>query len=739
MAKITHDTLAGVLAEIYDQPPWRSAADREMDYADGNQLSSDVLQKLQAKGIPPSIENVIGPAIEDIAGMEAKNRTDWRVQPDSDDDPEAEQVAKALNYKLNQAERRSGADRALGEMYLALAKIGIGWVEISRDSDPFRFPYRVQSVHRNEIWWDWYSKRADLSDARWLLRRRWVSLDAATMMFPRHKELIMRSGMGWGNIDDLAILSSDAGSSTDLAQSWDIERGWSVEEQEWRDPLGKRVCLFQLFSRDYEQAQILRMPGGRVVEVDLNDPMHIMAINSGAQIEKTNVARIHSTIFLGPHVLESERSEFSRYPLVAAFGRREDRTNVPYGTVRWLMYLQDEINVRASKMQWLLSATRTIRTKGAVKMADEVFRYEVGRPDADIILDSEHMAKAGAQFKLEYDLDLNRQQFERLSDLRNSVKKISGVSDAFSGDGGHNTAQGLSTLVEQSVQSLAVLNDNFAYARQQVGELILGMIVRDMGSSPEQVVIAGGGLRDDETIVLNSPAPPDADRPLNNDVQQTVLKVVLEDVPSTPSFRQQQLAAMSEAFKSAPPQYQSVMMPHLMHLANVPNKEDIIKQIVDINKNAMITEDQVEERVKQAVDAEKTKWLVEQKTRELDLKEAKQTAEIQKIIAETVSKSIEAIYSGTQAGAQIMSIPGVAAAADQVLNSAGFEDKDNSPIVAPPGGPIVAPPRQNTSPMFPPRAEEAVAPEPMVPELDTVDPGAAEGMNRGIEEPGIQV
>ena len=63
-------------------------------------------------------------------------------------------------------------------------------------------------------------------------------------------------------------------------------------------------------------------------------------------------------------------------------------------------------------------------------------------------------------------------------------------------------------------------------------------------------------------------------------------------------------------------------------------------------------------------------------------------AQIQKIVAEAVSRAIESIYSATQAGIQIASAPQVAPIADQLLKSAGFEDKDQPPIVAPPGLPM---------------------------------------------------
>jgi len=57
------ETFTNWLQEIENQPAWRSAADRQMEYVDGNQLDAEVLQKQKALGMPPAIEPLIGPVI----------------------------------------------------------------------------------------------------------------------------------------------------------------------------------------------------------------------------------------------------------------------------------------------------------------------------------------------------------------------------------------------------------------------------------------------------------------------------------------------------------------------------------------------------------------------------------------------------------------------------------------------------------------------------------------------------
>src|SRR5690554_6667219 len=112
---LTLEEYTEIFSEIEEQPSWRVIADKEMDYADGNQLDGDLMRKQRELGIPPAIEDLIGPALLSIQGYEAKTRTDWRVTADGETG--GQDVADALNFKLNQAERESKADKACSRAF----------------------------------------------------------------------------------------------------------------------------------------------------------------------------------------------------------------------------------------------------------------------------------------------------------------------------------------------------------------------------------------------------------------------------------------------------------------------------------------------------------------------------------------------------------------------------------------------------------------------------------------------
>lgn len=689
------------LQEIRDQPAWRSKADKEMDYCDGNQLDSEILERMREIGIPPAVEPLMGPTIDGVLGLEVKNRGDWKVIPDAQND--GDDVADALNFKLHQAESRSAADVACSEAFSPQIKVGLGWVHVSREHDPFLYPYKVEAIHRNELFWDWFAK-PDLSNARYLIRRKWFDRRIPKLMFPDKAELIECAGTGWLGLDH-TTLTVDGGTSTGLYAAEDQERGWSIEEQEWRDMGRNRVCLFEVWYRRWERVLVLKSPDGRVVEYDAKNEAHMVAVASGMiRPEWAIVSRVRLSWWMGPHTLSDTPSPYrhNRFPYVPFWGKREDRTGAPFGLARGMIYLQDQINALHSKSQWMMAARRVVRTKGAVTGPDELFRQEVARPDADIVLDAKAMRDGGV-FKVETDLQLTQQQFQRLQDSRDGLRRVGGIYSEFQGQN-NNTTSGVqfNSQVEQSNQSLADILDNFKTGRMAVGDLLLSLIIEDSIGKPESVFINGQGIRPDKTVVLNAPATDDETGVpyLTNDIERVKLKVGVDNVPSAVTFKQQQLASLSEAFKSAPPQFQPIMLPYLLALMDIPDREDLVRAIKEAGNNA--SPEQVKQLVDQAVEQALTKARYEIEMAKIRQQQPVVDAQVRKLIAEAVNKGVEGMFSATQAANQIAMVPGVAPVADQMLRSAGMHDYDQPPIVGGvPAGVQPVPLPENTDPLTP--------------------------------------
>ena len=703
-----------IINEAIDQPPWRAAADREADYVDGNQLDSQLLQRLKAIGIPPAKENIIGPAIAAICGYEAKTRTDWRISPDGD--PGGQDVADALNFRLNQAERHSGADAAMSAAFRPQASVGLGFVEVARSSDPFGYPYRCRYVHRNEVFWDMRAKEKDLSDAGWLFRERYIKRSRAMAAFPDKKDLIAQADAASG-IGGYGGYVVEGGVSTGLQADMNTSRAWTSREQAWYRKETDEVCLVELWYRRWVNTVVMRLKGGRVVEFERSNPNHQAAVASGqGTLERTTAARVRRSYWMGPHCLHDGPTPYPHrhFPYVPFWGYVEDMTGVPFGVVRDMIYPQDNLNSTQAKLRWGMAATRTERTQGAVAMTDEQFRRQVARPDADITLNADAMAQPGARFEVKRDFQLNAQQFQLMADSRAALERVSPVTPALQGRTGTATS-GVQeqTQLEQSQVTLADLMDNFKDGRTMVGELLLALIMEDMDKEEQVIVIEGDTLNPPRTVVLNKPeVDPETKIPyLSNDVQRTRIKVALEDVPSSSSFRAQQLNALSEAVKAAPPEIQQVVMPFMIDLMDLPRKKEVVEAI-KAAASGKVDPEALRAQIKQEL-------MYELKEREVQVKERESDARIQQMVAQAVQTGVQAAFSAMQAGAQVAQMPQIAPVADAIMQGAGYikparSDDPNFPTAeVPTAAPLVGtmpPVQQNTSPTFPPVPDDGTSP-----------------------------
>lgn len=718
---MTQAEFAKIIDEIIDQPAWRTQADREADYADGNQLDSALLANLKKSGIPPAKENIIGPTIAALCGHEAKTRTDWRVTPDGD--PGGQDVADALNYRLNQAEKQSKADEAMSDAFKPQVSVGLGWVEVARSSDPFAFKFRCRYVHRNEIFWQMSCRERDLSDCAWLLRERFVRRSQAMAAFPEHKQLI--AGLdAYGALGGYGGYLAEGGVSTGLMPGADMSRAWTAREAAWYRSESDDVCISEVWYRRWVSTLVLRLRGGRVVEFDEENPAHQAAVASGqGRIERATVSRVRRSYWMGPHCLFDGPTPYphSYFPYVPFWGYREDMTGVPFGVVRDMMFPQDNLNMTIAKLRWGLSAVRVERTDGAVDMTDDQLRRMLARPDADVKLNAQHFREnPNARFEVKRDFQLSSQQFQMMMDARAAIERVSGVTSAFQGKTG-SARSGLQEQMqlEQSQVSVADLMDSFKQSRTMVGEMLMAMEIEDMGQEETTVVIEGDTLNPPRTVVLNHP---EVDQEtgllyLSNDVQRTRMRVALEDVPTSSSFRAQQLNALSEAVKALPAEIQQVAMPFMIDLMDLPRKSQMVAAVREASGQA--DPKQIREQVKQEL-------MHDLKERELALKERIGDAQIEKLVREAVQVGVTSAFAAMQAGEKIALNPAVAPIGDVVMKQSGWQPPN--PAGQDPNFPIPA----EATPVQAPGGVPGDT-SPTTPQQPADPQGAAVGAQQGVE------
>ncbi|EKN6241179.1 portal protein [Yersinia enterocolitica] len=633
--RFTLERLMDISSDIDHQPDWRTNANTACAYYDGDQLAPEVVAKLRERGQPLTQHNLIAPTIDGVLGMEAKTRTDLMVIAD-DPNEEMEVMAEAVNAEFADAYRLSGLNKARSDAYAEQIKAGLSWVEVRRNSDPFDNKFKVSTVHRNEVFWDWFSREADLSDCRWLMRKRWLDVDEVKGTFPDKSQIIDYSLNEWKGFVDTELA---AGQESDLMSAYEEYQSWSRESTEWVTSNRKRVLLQVIYYRTFQRLPILQLSNGRVVEYDKNNVMHAVAVATDrVQVTMARVSRIRESWFVGPHFIIDRpcTAPQGMFPLIPFWGYRKDKTGAPYGLACRAIPAQDEVNFRRIKLTWLLQAKRVIKDADATNMTDKQLAEEIERPDGVINLNPNRANKTTAAdaLNIQQDFQVAQQQFQVMQESMKLIQDGLGVYSAFLGqDSNASSGVAISNLVEQGATTLAEINDNYQFACQQVGQLLLCYLLEELTKRRNYpVVINRDDPRKRKEVVLN--AAEEAGR-MNNDVSRLRAHIALAPIQQTPAYKSQLAQRLSEVIVGLPPQIQVSVLDMWVELLDLPNKQEFVERI----RSALGTPKSPDEMTPEEQQAAQQEQQLQQQQQELAMREiagkvAKLEAEAQRINAQ---------------------------------------------------------------------------------------------------------
>lgn len=620
--KRTTDQLDRVLCERDAQPEWRAEADRCHQYYDGRQLEPTVAAALRARGLPELVTNLIQPAVNGVLGMEARTRTDWFVQADDD---EFREIAEGLNVRLNEALRVAAANRACSEAYKGQVITGIGWVEVKPNRDPLGAAYRITSIHRDEVFWDMRSSY-DLSNCRWMMRSRWVDVDEVEAVFPSHKDAIRASIGRWTDFDFDRLDWSPV-----LTKAYDEFQYSTRNESEWINDHRDMVRVYELYYRVWQAGVILRDPGGRAVEFNEHNPLHVALINSGrVAIERRVIPRLRVCWHVGPHKIKDMPSPHPHnyYPYIPFFGAQEDKTNIPYGLVRGMLSPQDEINFRRIRLTSELNYKRIIMDDDATSMSDNDLLDAVHRPDGIVRLNSKSVRKENTIFRVETDLGISAQQFSVMQDAKMLIQDVAGIYNAFLGkDSGAQSGIAINSLVEQGATTLADIADNYRWSRRMVGELVMAHEINKLKQQRNvSVVIPAKHGQKAREVVLNQEQEAGE---VSNAVAVAKTQVVLGEINQSAGYRAQVTQMVLDFVKGLPGEVQMHAMSIVLEQLDLP--EDKKAQLMKVIQKATgeVDPDEMTPEQQQQLQAEQQKrqMLDDLAMQELKQKVAKLEAE----------------------------------------------------------------------------------------------------------------
>lgn len=287
------------------------------------------------------------------------------------------------------------------------------------------------------------------------------------------------------------------------------------------------------------------------------------------------------SIWLGPHKLMDVPSPLPHtdFPYVPFWCFRKDRSRAPYGLVRDMRGPQDQIIDLDILLYEVLNSVKVEVDNDALDLSQNSYQ-EVAQNISSLrsmtVLNAQRRNAGG--FKVTREYQLAAQVFQLVQERKRRIEEVGGIYRAMLGaDTTATSGIAINSLVEQGSTVLAEPNDNFRYARRMVGQQLLALIKQDMlGATTAVAVKQGAGQK---IVYFNRSVMTDAGPAVENDLATAQVKVVLEDIPATPSFRAQQLHAFTQIVQAAPPAYQAVLYPAMLELSDVPNRHELAEQL----------------------------------------------------------------------------------------------------------------------------------------------------------------
>lgn len=563
----------------FQDTEWRPLAQKCADYYDHLQITQSRLNMLKACETLDIIGNHIQPVVNSVLGHEEQSRVDWMV---SADDLPSEEVAEALNQKVNEAMRLSDANRYCSEAYKHQIIKGIGWLHMRRNPDPFDANrYLIERIQTDEMFWDMRSRDQSLRDCRWVARRKFLDIDEAIVEFPQHAELIKacRDGSyGTGfEVGEHAALNAERYSEYQASLNYSSHVFQSVGGSP-----RQRIAIYEVYYRSLEKANILRFANGRIEEYQKDNPLHMIALlTQQAMPEKYNIKKMRRKWFIGPHEIKDEKSPHPHnyFPFVMFQGYVEDTRNVPYGIVRGMLDPQDAYNEAGFEMMNILQNVQIMKeagTFGNIGMRDSELVAEVRRRDSVITTDD---GKLGTLI-----ITKEWQELQALNGLQEKyaqqIRDYSGVYNSYSGhDAKANSGVAIASLAELGATTLSEINANYQFARKKLGELMLAFVVADIGHNEIEVSIKeGSSTKAVKKIVLNRR---DSERgAVTNAVAMARTQVVLADVHSSAGYRQHLNRRIMEMYQvtGADPVQREFLMEMAIETSELPNRGEYLEK-----------------------------------------------------------------------------------------------------------------------------------------------------------------
>ena len=482
----------------------RELSERDRDYYDSHQLTAEEQATLKRRKQPVVIINRIRRKVDAMIGIEQRGRVDPKALPRNPGDEDAAELAtKALRF-VEEIER---IDVKRSASFENLLIEGYGGCEVCVEPRRGQLEITVKRLRWEEIFFDPFSREKDFSDASYMGVMKWMTADRA-------RDFVGRFYQG-ADLEELL----DVNTSGTTGETYeDRPRG---EAYMWTDERQKRVRV----------AQMYYLRGG----------VWHLAIYNGRGVFYNEVS---------PYLDEHGQPTCPMILMTAYV----DRENMRYGLVRDMIYPQDEINKRRSKLLHQLNMRQTMGVKGAVASVAQMKR-ELASPDGHVEITSEAFedaARVGMRpFEVIPNSDQTMGQFNLLAESKAEIDML-GPNPALVGqDSGGQSGRAIMAQQQAGLAELAPIYDSLRDWTERLYRQVWAAI-KQFWDGPRWIRVTedpGSQI----FIGVNQPQMTPMGPQIVNNVGQIDVDIMIDQAPDYASLRAEQFQALADLARSGLP------------------------------------------------------------------------------------------------------------------------------------------------------------------------------------------
>lgn len=642
-----------LLAWYYREKERQAANRMEMatdhDFYDNIQWDPEDAAVLRERGQMPLVYNEVAPMVDWLIGTERRTRVDWKVLPRSEDDVEMASVkTDVLKYvsDLNRVQflrSRAFADAVKG---------GVGWMDDGVRDDPTQDVLYSKYEDWRNVLWDSDSYELDLSDARYIFRWRWVDEDVAALMFPGRGNRVRsavenrQTGRGWSSAEDEFEIEG-----TEQAYGA-TERGGTLYSHGLIGSIDTQRRKVRLIECQYRKPAKVKVVGAGPHRGALFDERDTTLVDSLSKVGGSIIDKVmmvtYVAVFTETDMLSLERSIFrhNRFSLTPVWCYRRSRDRQPYGVIRRVRDIQQDLNKRASKALFMLNTNQIIADKGAVDDWDAAAE-EVAQPNGVIAKNKGH------EFTIRRDTDAATGQIQMMTLAAQSIQKSAGVAQENMGRQ-TNAVSGEAIKARQMQGSVVTTEpfDNLRLAVQVQGEKQLSL--SEQFYTEQKVIRLTGAKGKLRWLKINQPEQQsDGTTRYLNDMTARSADFICAEQDYAGTLRAVMFESLSNIAARLPPDVALRMLTLAFEYSDLPNKDEIADEFRkltgerDPNKELSPEEQQ---QAEQQAQMQAEAMQLQRQTAIATLEE--QQAKVRKLNAEADKAQAEAQAAGMGDGGQ---------------------------------------------------------------------------------------